>query len=222
MKAAVRNLEGETVGEIELDDAVFGVEIKEHLLWEVVKYQQAKKRAGTHSTLRRSEVRGGGKKPYRQKGTGNARQGSSRAPHFVGGGSAFGPKPRDYEYPMPKKVRAGALRTVLSLRAKEAKLVIVDRFELKTDGTDGKKRLTNQAVHGLSKLGVKRALVVDNKDNRFLALGLRNLPTAQFIAPEGVNVYDVLRYDSLVLTRATVEALQARLRPFVSSEGVST
>src|ERR1700756_4925565 len=126
----VKNLDGKSVGKVDLDDSVFGVEVNEHLLWEVVKAQRAKQRAGTHSTLRRDEVRGGGKKPYKQKGTGNARQGSSRAPHFVGGGSVFGPKPRDYAYPVPKKVRAGALRSALSLRAKEAKLVIVDEFKL--------------------------------------------------------------------------------------------
>src|SRR5207245_10595948 len=106
----------------------FGVEVKEHLLWEVVKEQRAKTRAGTHSTLRRDEVRGGGKKPFKQKGTGNARQGSTRAPQFVGGGSVFGPKPRDYEYHMPKKARAGALRSALSLRAKEARLVVVSEL----------------------------------------------------------------------------------------------
>jgi large subunit ribosomal protein L4 len=103
----VKNLEGKKVGEVELDDAVFSAEVKEHLLWEVVKYQQAKKRAGTHSTLRRDEVRGGGKKPYRQKGTGQARQGSTRSPQFVGGGKVFGPKPRSYDYNLPKKVGRG-------------------------------------------------------------------------------------------------------------------
>src|SRR5438128_6209391 len=120
----VKNIEGKKVGDVALDDAVFGVDVNEHLLWEVVKQQRAKTRAGTHSTLRRDEVRGGGKKPFKQKGTGNARQGSTRAPQFVGGGSVFGPKPRDYEYHMPKKARAGALRSALSLKAKEAKLVV--------------------------------------------------------------------------------------------------
>src|SRR5256714_13621959 len=130
MKLDVKNLDGKVVGDIELSDDVFGVEVKEHLLWEVVKAQRAKKRAGTHSTLRRDEVRGGGKKPYKQKGTGNARQGSTRAPNFVGGGKVFTPKPRDYEYSLPKKVMAGALRSALSLRVKESKLVVVKDFEL--------------------------------------------------------------------------------------------
>lgn len=213
MKSEIKNLEGQKVGEIELADAVFSVEVKEHLLWEVVKAQQAKRRAGTHSTLRRDEVRGGGKKPYKQKGTGNARQGSSRAPNHVGGGSVFGPKPRDYEYPVPKKVRAGALRSALSLKAKEAKLVIVDEFNLQLDPAAQQKRLTQQVVAALFKLGAQRPLIVDAKENQWLARGVRNLPKAKFIAPEGVNVYDVLNYDSLVLTQATAKALENRLMP---------
>ena len=128
----VKNLDGKIVGEVDLDDAVFGVEVNEHLLWEVVKAQRAKQRAGTHSTKRRDEVRGGGKKPCKQKGTGHARQGSTRAPHFVGGGKVFAPKPRDYEYHVPKKVMAGALRSALSLRAKEQKIVVARRASRST------------------------------------------------------------------------------------------
>lgn len=211
----VKNLEGVKVGEIDLDDAVFAAEVKEHLLWEVVKYQRAKQRAGTHSTLRRGEVRGGGKKPFKQKGTGQARQGSSRAPHFVGGGSVFGPKPRDYEYAVPKKVRAGALRSALSLRAKEAKLVIVDQFAV-----DPVK--TKRVADALKTLGaLPSALVVDGKENKNLALSLRNLPRAKYLAPEGVNVYDVLNHDTLVLTRATALALSERLRPRTPAGGVA-
>ena len=202
----VKNLDGQKVGELELDDAVFGVEVKEHLLWEVVKYQRAKRRVGSHSTLRRDEVRGGGKKPYRQKGTGNARQGSTRAPHYVGGGSVFGPKPRDYEYHVPKKVRAGALRSALSLRARDAKLVIVDQFALAAIKTKG-------ALAALTRLTAGSVLVVDGKENRQLALSVRNLPHAKYLAPEGVNVYDILNHETLVLTRSTALALQERLRP---------
>src|SRR6476619_8615372 len=127
-KIEVKNLDGAKVGDIDLDDSVFGVEVNEHLLWEVVKAQRAKRRAGTASTKRRDEVRGGGKKPYKQKGTGNARQGSTRAPHYVGGGKVFTPKPRDYSYSMPKKALAGALRSALSLRAKESKIIVVDKL----------------------------------------------------------------------------------------------
>src|SRR5436305_14538727 len=126
----IKNLDGKSVGKVDLDDSVFGVEVNEHLLWEVVKAQRAKRRVGTHSTKRRDEVRGGGKKPYKQKGTGNARQGSTRAPQFVGGGKVFTPKPRDYEYHVPKKVMAGALRSALSLRAQEKEIVDVDNFTL--------------------------------------------------------------------------------------------
>ena len=206
MKAKVHNIQGQVVGEVELSDAVFGVEVKEGLLWEVVKAQQAAKRAGTHSTLRRDEVRGGGKKPFKQKGTGNARAGSSRAPHFVGGGSVFGPKPRDYEYHVPKKVRAGALRAALSLKAKESKLVVVDGFQL------GEVK-TKRAISALKAIGAARALVVDGKENTQLALSMRNVPKTKFIAPEGVNVYDVLNCDSLVLTQASLTALESRLAP---------
>lgn len=207
----VKNLDGQKVGEIELDDVVFSTEVKEHLLWEVVKYQQAKRRAGTHSTLRRGEVRGGGKKPFRQKGTGNARQGSARAPHFVGGGSVFGPKPRSYAYPVPKKVRRVALTSALSLRAREAKLIILDQFKLQFAEGAEKKHLTRQVSRALKNLGASNALIVDVKDNKWLARGAQNLKSVQYIAPEGVNVYDVLKYETLVLTRTTVLALQERL-----------
>lgn len=206
MKTDVRNLDGQKVGEIDLAEAVFGVEVKEGLLWEVVKAQRAKQRAGTHSTLRRDEVRGGGRKPFKQKGTGNARQGSTRAPQFVGGGSVFGPKPRDYEYPVPKKVRAGALRIALSLKAKEAKLVVIDDMALPA-------AKTKRMVAALQALGIRSALLVDDKGNTNLALSVRNIPKAKFIATEGVNVYDVLNHDSLVVTLATLKALETRLMP---------
>lgn len=209
----VKNLEGKKVGEIELDDKVFAAEVKEHLLWEVVKYQRAKQRAGTHSTLRRGEVRGGGKKPFKQKGTGQARQGSTRSPNFVGGGSVFGPKPRDYEYPMPKKARAGALRIALSLRAQEAKLVIVDQFAVDQIKT----KHVSQVLKNLGAL--TSALVVDGKDNKKLAFSLRNLPRTKYLAPEGMNVYDVLNHETLVLTRAIALALNERLRPQATTVG---
>src|SRR6185437_63435 len=163
-----------TVGNLELDDAVFGVDVNEHLLWEVVKAQRAKRRAGTHSTKRRDEVRGGGKKPYKQKGTGNARQGSTRAPHYVGGGKVFTPKPRDYEYHVPKKVMAGALRSALSLRAKEQKVVVVDSFTLDAPKT----KLVDKAI---KTFGGKSALLVDAK-NETLRKSTRNLQHAKYLA----------------------------------------
>lgn len=212
MKTEVKNLEGMTVGEIDLDDSVFGVEVNEHLLWEAVKEQRARARAGTHSTLRRSEVRGGGKKPFKQKGTGRARQGSSRAPHFVGGGSVFGPKPRDYSYSMPKKARAAALRCALSLRAQESKLVVLESLELPEIKT---KRL----VGVLAALGLESAVFVEAKENVKLARSVHNLQKAKYLAPEGVNVYDVLRHGAVVMTRATAQRLTDRLSRGPSSEG---
>jgi large subunit ribosomal protein L4 len=203
MKLDIKNLDGKKVGDVTLDDAVFGQEVNEHLLWEVVKMQRANHRAGTHSTLRRGEVRGGGKKPYKQKGTGNARQGSTRAPHYVGGGSVFGPKPRDYSYHMPKKAVASALRSALSLRAKEQKLVIVDGFSL-----GGIK--TKKVAQALGKLGLEKALLVDG-GNAELEKSARNLTSAKYLAPEGLNVYDVLDHETLVLSKATVDYLHSRL-----------
>jgi len=205
VKVDIKNLDGKKVGDVTLDDAIFGAEINEHLLWEVVKMQRANSRAGTHSTLRRDEVRGGGKKPYKQKGTGNARQGSTRAPHYVGGGSAFGPKPRDYSYSMPKKAVAGALRSVLSLRAKEAKLIVVDGFaigEIKTA----------RVAKVLTTLGCKSALFVDAKNDQ-LDKSTRNLPAAKYLRPEGLNVYDIMNHETLVLSKSTVEYLTTRLKP---------
>lgn len=200
----VKSLDGKKVGSVDLDDSVFGVEVNEHLLWEVVKAQRAKRRAGTHSTKRRDEVRGGGKKPYKQKGTGNARQGSTRAPHYVGGGKVFTPKPRDYEYHVPKKVMAGALRSALSLRAKEQKLVVVDSFTLDAPKT----KLVNKAIKAF---GGASALLVDGQ-NETLKKSTRNLQHAKYLAPEGLNVYDVLDHETLIMSRSTLDAVTARLK----------
>jgi large subunit ribosomal protein L4 len=200
----IKNLDGKSVGKVDLDDSVFGVEVNEHLLWEVVKAQRAKRRVGTHSTKRRDEVRGGGKKPFKQKGTGNARQGSTRAPHFVGGGKVFTPKPRDYEYHVPKKVMAGALRSALSLRAKEDKLVVVESFTLDLPKT-------KLVVKAIQALGGGKALLVDGK-NESLKKSTRNLPKAKYVATEGLNVYDVLDHERLIMTRATLDAVTARLK----------
>ncbi len=204
-KADVKNLSGKSVGSIDLDDAVFGAEIHEHLLWEVVKWQLAKRRAGTASTKRLGEVRGSSKKVWKQKGTGQARQGSRQAPHFVGGSSVFGPKPRSYEYNMPRKAKKLALRSVLSLRAKENKLIVVDAFD-----TDGK---TKSVASALSTLQTgNKALIVDSKENTKLVRGAKNLASSQWLAPEGVNVYDVLRHETLVLTKAAVDAITTALK----------
>jgi large subunit ribosomal protein L4 len=200
----IKNLDGKSVGTVDLDDSVFAVEINEHLLWEVVKAQRAKKRAGTHSTKRRDEVRGGGKKPFKQKGTGNARQGSTRAPNYVGGGKVFTPKPRDYEYHMPKKAMAGALRSALSLRAKEQKIIVVESFTFDAPKT----KLVDKAI---TALGAVSALLVDAA-NESLRRSTRNLQRAKYLAPEGLNVYDVLDHETLIMTRSTLDAVTARLK----------
>jgi large subunit ribosomal protein L4 len=205
MQIDVVNIEGKKVGNIELADAVFATEVKEHLLWEVVKAQRAAKRAGTHATKTREFVRGGGKKPYKQKGTGSARQGSSRAPQFVGGGRVFGPHPRDYSYTVPKKVRRAALASALSLRAQEKKLVVLDKLPFETPKT--------KVLAGILKaLGVDSAVVVDGKENVQLSKSARNLPSSKFLPPEGLNVYDILDHVGLVITEGAVRAIEARIQ----------
>ena len=204
MKIDVVSMEGKKVGELELADAVFGAKVKDYLLWEVVKAQQAKKRAGTHATKTREFVRGGGKKPYKQKGTGNARQGSTRAPHFVGGGTVFGPHPRDYEYTVPKKVKRAALASALSLRAQEKKLVVVDKLAFDAPKT---KKLAGM----LKTLGLTSALVVDGRQNANLTKSGKNLSQSKTLAPEGLNVYDILNHPVLVIAKDAVKAVEARI-----------
>jgi large subunit ribosomal protein L4 len=207
-KLDVKNTAGKNVGSIELDDAVFGVEVHEHLLWEAVKWQLAKRRAGTHSTKRIGEVRGSSKKVWKQKGTGQARQGSRKAPHWVGGSSVFGPRPRDYEYNMTKKTKKAALRSALSLRASEQKLMVLDAFS-----SDGK---TKSVASVLAALGTaqpsSKVLLVDAKDNQLLARGARNLASSKWLAPEGLNVYDILRHETLILTQAAAKAVETALK----------
>jgi large subunit ribosomal protein L4 len=209
MKLEVKNLTGKSVGSVDLDDSIFGAEIHEHLLWEVVKWQLARRRAGTASTKRLGEVRGSAKKVWKQKGTGQARQGSRQAPHWVGGGSVKGPRPRSYDYALPRKAKKAALRAALSLRASESKIIVLDNFN-----TDGK---TKTVFAALSSLGMKKlkgnALVVDAKTNENLVRASRNLASSQWLAPEGLNVYDILRHDTLVLTQASLDAIHAALGP---------
>jgi large subunit ribosomal protein L4 len=207
MKIEMKNISGKGAGSIDLDDSVFAAEIHEHLLWEVVKWQLAKRRGGNASTLRVGEVRGSAKKVWKQKGTGQARQGSRQSPQFVGGGSVFGPKPRSYDYTMPRKAKKAALRAALSLRASESKLVVLDSF-----ATDGKTKSVASALTALGLGGKHKVLIVDAKDNALLMRGAKNLPKSQMIASEGVNVYDILRHDTLVLTQAAAEAVTAALK----------
>ncbi|HEX4622349.1 MAG TPA: 50S ribosomal protein L4 [Myxococcaceae bacterium] len=204
-KFDVVDLDRKKVAEIELSDAVFGAEPNAHLFYEVAKMQQINRRRGTVMVKNSSLVRGGGKKPWKQKGTGRARQGSIRASHWVGGGKAMGPKPRDYEYRPPKQVRRGALRAALSLRAKEKALIILKDFVL-----DGPK--TKQALQALTgRLKLEGGLVVDEKKNAALHKGVRNLARFDVLPPEGVNVESVLKHRQLVLTSAAAKALEGAL-----------
>ena len=205
MKIEIKNIQGKGVGSVDLDDEVFGAEVHEHLLWEAVKWQLAKRRAGTASTKRMGEIRGTAKKIWKQKGTGQARHGSRQAPIFVGGGSVFGPKPRDYEYDMPRKAKKAALRAALSLRASEQKIVVLDNFT-----TDGK---TKSVAAALKTIGSAKVLIVDAKTNENLVRGAKNLAKSQWLAPEGLNVYDILRHDTLVLTKDAAQAVTEALKP---------
>ena len=204
MQIDIVNIAGKKVGQADLADAVFGAKVKDYLLWEMVKAQRAAARAGTHKTKKRDEVRGGGKKPYKQKGTGNARQGSTRSPQFVGGGTVWGPQPRDYSYNVPKKVKRAALASALSLRAKEKKLVIVEALSFDEPKT---KKLADI----LKTLGADSAVVVDGKTNVNLSKSARNLVRSKVLAPEGLNVYDILNHPNLVIAADAVKAIEARV-----------
>lgn len=204
MKLDVYNLNNEKVGQVEVSDDVFGAEVKPHLHHEVVRYQMAKRRAGTHATLNRHNVSGSTRKLLKQKGTGGARHGSIKAPVYVGGGIVFGPMPRDYSFKLPKKVRRGALRSVISQKLGEGKLKVIAGFEMEAPKT--------KAAHlTLTKLGVPKALVVD-VDNETLKLSLRNLPDAKYLQSVGLNVYDVLAFDHLVMTEAAVKHIDGVLK----------
>ena len=200
-KVSVYNMEGQQVGELELNDAVFGVEINEHLVNQAVKLQLANKRQGTQSAKTRSEVSGGGRKPWRQKGTGHARQGSTRAPQWTGGGIVFAPKPRDYSFKMNKKEKRIALLSALSSKVAESKIVVLDEFKL-----DEIK--TKKFVEVMNNLKVENALVVLEGENKNVVLSGRNIPTVKVSATNEINTYDVLKYETLVVTKAAVEKLE--------------
>lgn len=202
-KVKVYNLRREEAGEIELADDVFGAEVNEPLLYDIVKAQLASRRAGTAKTKGRAEVRGSSRKLYKQKGTGRARHGSIRAQQYVGGGKAHGPQPRSYAYRPTRKQRLGALKSALSLKLKEGQLIIVSDFQLQEVKTKGL-----ATVLGALQVGAG-ALLVDVV-NENLQMSARNLPNSQFLPPEGVNVYDLLRYEHLVLTRDAAAAIQKR------------
>jgi len=206
MKVAVKNLENKAAGEITLDDEVFGVEVKKDVLHRMVHYQLNKRRAGTHDTKGVSEVSGTGKKPWNQKGTGRARQGSMRSPQFVGGAIIFGPTPRSHATGLSKKIRALALKMALSTKAKEGKLIVIDEAKAK----DHK---TKPMAAALKKFGFDSALIVGGKEiDANFARATANLPKIDVLPSQGANVYDILRRDTLVLTKEAVTDLTERLK----------
>ena len=198
---SVYNIEGKEVGSIELNDAVFGVEVNEHLVHMAVVNQLANNRQGTQSAKTRSEVSGGGRKPWRQKGTGHARQGSTRSPQWTGGGVVFAPKPRDYSFKMNKKEKRIALLSALSSKVADNKIVVLDAFNL-----DEIK--TKKFAEVMSNLKVDKALVVIEGENKNVVLSGRNIPTVKVTATNEINTYDVLKYETLVVTKAAVEKLE--------------
>lgn len=209
-KVSVYNMEGNQVGDLELNDAVFGVEVNEHLVHLAVVNQLANNRQGTQSAKNRSEVRGGGRKPWRQKGTGHARQGSTRSPQWKGGGVVFAPKPRDYSFKMNKKEKQNALKSALTSRVQENKFIVVDSIKL-----DGIK--TKAMVNALEKLNVsKKALVVLNSIDENVVCSARNIPNVKtsYVFKEDeeikstINVYDILKYDTVVIDKAAVAAIE--------------
>jgi large subunit ribosomal protein L4 len=204
-KVSVYNLQKKSVGELELSDEVFGVEVNEALIYDVLKAQLASRRAGTAKTKTRPEVSGSTRKLYRQKGTGAARHGAIRAAQYVGGGRVHGPQPRDYSYRPPRKMRAGALVSALSLKLKQGQLLIVDTFELAEIKTKNLAAILNV-------LEAKNSLIVDAKANEKLRISTRNIPKSHFLPPEGVNLYDVLRHENLILTKEAATELQNRLQ----------
>lgn len=200
-KLSVYNIEGSQVGEIELNDSVFGVEVNEHLLHMAVVAQLAAKRQGTQSAKTRSEVSGGGKKPWRQKGTGHARQGSTRAPQWTGGGVVFAPKPRVYTIKLNKKERRLALKSALTSRVNENKLIVLDSLNMEEVKTKKFKAV-------MDNLKVSKALVVMAEKNENVILSARNIPSVKTALTNTINVYDILKYDTVVVTKDAVNAIQ--------------
>ena len=198
---AVYNMEGKEVDKIELNDSIFGVEINEHLVHMAVLQQLANKRQGTQKAKTRSEVRGGGRKPWRQKGTGHARQGSTRTPQWTGGGVVFAPVPRDYSFKLNKKEKRAALKSALTSRVVENKLVVVD--ELKLDEIKTKK-----FAEVLNNLKVEKALVVLNDMDKNVIASAANIPTVKTAQTNELNVFDVLKYDTVVVTKAAVATIE--------------
>ena len=193
---------GEEVGKIDLNEAVFGIEVNEHAVYEVVKNQLANKRQGTQSAKTRAEVRGGGRKPWRQKGTGRARQGSTRSPQWTGGGVVFAPKPRDYSYSVPKKVKRLALKSVLTSKVNDEEIIVLDKLELDAISTKA-------AQEVISKINIGRnALFVLSERDEKVYRSFKNIPNVDTVVADKMNVYDILKYDSFVVTQDAVKKIE--------------
>ena len=206
MKCDVINLDSKSVGSVDLAEAIFGLEVREDILHRVVRWQLAKRQSGNHKTKTVGEVSGSNKKPFNQKGTGRARQGDKKAPHMRGGGVAFGPLVRSHAFKMPRKVRALALRTALSAKQADGKLIILS--ETKT-----KSAKTADLVKQVKKLGWDSALIIDGAEvDQNFGLAARNIKGIDILPQQGANVYDILRCDTLVLTKDAVEKLVERLK----------
>ncbi|KHD85738.1 50S ribosomal protein L4 [Bacillus ginsengihumi] len=201
-KVALYNQTGSKVGEVELNDSVFGIEPNNHVVFEAVVMQRASLRQGTHKVKGRSEVRGGGRKPWRQKGTGRARQGSIRSPQWRGGGTVFGPVPRSYSYKLPKKVRRLAIKSALSSKVQEESILVLDALNFNAPKT-------KEFVAVLKNLSVnKKALVVTDGLDENVALSARNIPGVTVVEANGINVLDVVSHDHLIMTKAAVEKVE--------------
>lgn len=201
-KVALFNVSGSQVGEVELNDAVFGIEPNTHVLHEAVVMQRASLRFGTHKVKGRSEVRGGGRKPWKQKGTGRARQGSIRSPQWVGGGIVFGPTPRSYSYRLPKKVRRLAIKSALSAKVIDQDIIVLDALSLNAPKTKEFAAILNNL-----KVDRKALVVAPNYDDN-VALSARNIPGVKFVAADGINVLDVLAHDKLIITKEAVQKVE--------------
>ena len=197
----VFNMSGSEVGSIELNDSIFAVEVNTHVMHQAVVQYLANKRQGTQSALTRAEVRGGGRKPWRQKGTGRARQGSTRSPQWTGGGVVFAPVPRDYSFKLNKKVKRLALKSALTTKVNDGKFVVVDEINLP-------EMKTKEMVKVLNNLNVNKSLVVLEDANEKAVVAARNIPTVKTASVSTINVYDILKYDSVVVTKAAVEKIE--------------
>ena len=198
---AVYNMEGKEVGSLELNDAVFGVEVNEHLVHMAVLQQLANNRQGTQKAKTRSEVRGGGRKPWRQKGTGHARQGSTRAPQWTGGGVVFAPVPRDYSFKMNKKEKRAALKSVLTSKVQENKFIVLDELKLAEVKTKEMKKV-------LDNLKVEKALVIIGDDSDNVVLSARNIAGVQTASVNTINVFDLLKYNTVIATKSSVASIE--------------